>query len=148
MPGESKSGNRILVPPRPVLTSLRAPRLNAQKLHLWADSEPAMYDAQESERTWSPEYFKHWFETAQAGSLGAIPVLVLMRAEGGYGDDLDVPAPQLETERKQSHAHLAALSTRGQLQVVRSGHNMQVEVPLIVSRAIQRVIASTRKRPM
>jgi pimeloyl-ACP methyl ester carboxylesterase len=119
-----------------------------QQLHLWADSEAAMYDAQESERTWSPEYFKHWYETPQAGSLGAIPLLVLMRAEGGYGGDLDVPAARLEAERRQSHAHLAALSTRGKLQVVRSGHNMQVEVPLLVSQAIQRVIASTRKRPI
>jgi pimeloyl-ACP methyl ester carboxylesterase len=118
-----------------------------QKLHMWADSQPAMYDAEENERTWSPEYFGHWYKTAQAGSLGSIPLIALMRAEGGYGNDLDVSAAQLETERTQAHAHLAALSTRGKLQVVHSGHNMQVEAPATVSQAIQDVIAVIRKRP-
>jgi pimeloyl-ACP methyl ester carboxylesterase len=118
-----------------------------QKLHMWADSQPAMYDAEESERTWSPEYFKHWYETSQAGSLGSIPLIALMRAEGGFGNDLDISVAQLETERKQAHAHLAALSTRGKLQVVHSGHNMQVEAPATVSQAIQEVITVTRKRP-
>jgi len=118
-----------------------------QKLRMWADSQPAMYDAQESERTWSPEYFKNWYETPQTGSLGSIPLIALMRAEGGYGNDLDVQATELETERKQAHAHLAALSTRGKLQVVRSGHNMQIEVPAIVSQAIKYVVDAVRKQP-
>jgi pimeloyl-ACP methyl ester carboxylesterase len=119
--------------------------LAIQKLHVWADSQPAMYDAEESERTWSPEYFKRWHETTQVGSLGSIPVIALMRAEGGYGNDLDVSAAQLETERKQAHAHLGALSTRGKVQVVPSGHNMQVEAPDTVSRAIRDVITVIRK---
>jgi pimeloyl-ACP methyl ester carboxylesterase len=118
-----------------------------QKLHMWADSQRTMYDAEESERTWSPEYFKHWYETPQAGSLGSTPLIVLMRAEGGYGNDLDVPAAQLENERKQAHAHLAALSTRGKLQVVHSGHNMQVEAPATVSETIRNVVVAARKRP-
>jgi pimeloyl-ACP methyl ester carboxylesterase len=117
-----------------------------QKLHMWADSQPAMHDAEESERTWSPEYFKQWYETSQAGSLGSIPLIVLMRAEGGYGNDLDISAFQLETERKQAHAHLAALSTHGKLQIVHSGHNMQVEAPVAVSQAIQNVVVAARKR--
>jgi pimeloyl-ACP methyl ester carboxylesterase len=121
--------------------------VEVQKLHMWADSLPTMSDAEESERTWSPEYFRHWYETPQAGSLGSIPLIVLMRAEGGYGNELDVSADQLEAERKQAHAHLAKLSTRGKLQVVDSGHNMQVEVPVIVSQAIEDVAAATRKRP-
>jgi pimeloyl-ACP methyl ester carboxylesterase len=120
--------------------------LKVQKLHMWADTQPALGDAEESERTWSPEYFKHWYETPQAGSLGSIPLIVLRRAEGGYGNDLDIPGEQLETERKQAHAHLVALSTRGKLQVVKSGHNMQVEAPMIVSRAIQDVVTVARKR--
>jgi len=118
-----------------------------QKLQMWADSQPAMYNAEESERTWSPEYFKHWYETPQASSLGSIPLIALMRAEGGYSNDLDVSAAQLETERKQAHAHLAALSTRGKLQVVHSGHNMQVEAPVTVSEAIRTVVVAARKRP-
>ena len=135
----------------PAATTVDAPfdRLPAeiQKLHMWADSQPAMYDAEENERTWSPEYFKHWYEMPQAGSLGSIPLIALMRAEGGYRNNLDVSAAQLETERKQAHAHLAALSTRGKLQVVHSGHNMQVEAPVTVSEAIQHVITVARKRP-
>ena len=119
---------------------------NIQKLHLWADAQTNMIDAEQDERTWSPEYFKRWYETPQAGSLGSTPLLVLMRAEGGYDNDLDVPADQLETERKLAHAHLAALSTRGKLQVVHSGHNMQVEVPDLVAQAIHEVIAMTLRR--
>lgn len=103
-----------------------------------------MGDAEESERTWSPEYFQRWYEKPQAGSLGAIPLIALMRAKGGYGNDLDVPAEQLENERKQAH-HLAGLSTQGKLQVVNSGHNMQVEAPAIVAQAIQEVVSAARK---
>jgi pimeloyl-ACP methyl ester carboxylesterase len=118
-----------------------------QKLHLWADSHPAMYDAEESERTWSPEYFQRWYETPQAGSLGLIPLIVLMRAEGGYGNDLDIPAPTLEAERKQAHAHLAGLSLRGQVRVVPAGHNMQVEAPATVSQAIKDIVTTVKQSP-
>lgn len=147
----ASDGPKRLSPLPPPATTVDPPfdRLppEIQKLHTWANSQPAMYDAEESERTWSPEYFKHWYEAPQAGSLGSIPLIVLMRAEGGYGNDLDVPAAQLENERKQAHAHLAALSTRGKLQLVHSGHNMQVEAPATVSQAIQDVITVARKRP-
>jgi pimeloyl-ACP methyl ester carboxylesterase len=119
-----------------------------QKLHVWADSQPAMYDAEESERTWSPEYFKHWYETPQTGSLGFTPLIVLMRAEGGYTNDLDVSATTLESERKQAHAHLAALSLRGRLQTVPAGHNMQVEAPDTVSDAIKQIVTAARHDPM
>jgi pimeloyl-ACP methyl ester carboxylesterase len=136
--------------PSPTETTIEPPfdrlPLEVQKLHMWADTQPTMSDAEESERTWSPEYFKHWYETPQGSSLGAIPLIALMRAEGGYGNALDVPAEQLETERKQAHAHLAALSPRGKLQVVQTGHNMQVEAPVIVSQAIQDVVTAARKR--
>jgi pimeloyl-ACP methyl ester carboxylesterase len=140
---------RPRTPILPTESTLEAPfdrlPVEVQKLHIWADSRPTMFDAEQSERTWSPEYFRHWYETPQAGSLGSIPLIVLMRAEGGYSHDLDVPADQLETERKQAHAHLAALSTRGRLQVVNSGHNMQVESPDSVSQAIEDVVAATRQ---
>lgn len=137
---------RTAIPPMESTLEVPFDRLpvEVQKLHMWADSLQTMSDAEESERTWSPEYFRRWYETPQAGSLGSIPLIVLMRAEGGYGNDLDVPADQLETERKQAHAHLAALSRRGSLQVVDSGHNMQVEAPVIVSRAIEDVVTSAR----
>jgi pimeloyl-ACP methyl ester carboxylesterase len=118
--------------------------IEVQKLHMWADSLPTMSDAEESERTWSPEYFRHWYESPQAGSLRSIPLIVLMRAEGGYGNDLDVSADQLEAERKQAHIHLAKLSTRGKLQVVDSGHNMQVESPGTVAQAIEDVVTAVR----
>ena len=106
-----------------------------------------MYDAEESERTWSPEYFQRWYETPQAGSLGLIPLIVLMRAEGGYGNDLDIPAPTLEAERKQAHAHLAGLSLRGQVRVVPAGHNMQVEAPATVSQAIKDIVTTVKQSP-
>jgi pimeloyl-ACP methyl ester carboxylesterase len=72
-----------------------------QKLQLWAQSLLEMQDAEGSQMDWSGEYFGKWMKTSQAGTLGAIPLVVLTRAEGGYGNDQDVPAAQLEKERKE-----------------------------------------------
>lgn len=73
----------------------------AQRMQLWAQQQPGVYDAQNSETEWSGEYFAHWLASPQAGSLGDIPVIVLSRADGGYSDgDADVPATQMEQERK------------------------------------------------
>ena len=65
---------------------------------------------------------------AQAGTLGAIPLIVLTLAEGGYSDgDYDIPAAQLEKERKEGQAKLALLSTNGRQVIVHSGHNMELQ---------------------
>jgi pimeloyl-ACP methyl ester carboxylesterase len=112
-----------------------------QHMHLWAIARaPVREDAANSERDWSPEYMAAWRKKSQEGSLGNIPLIVLTRAEGGYGRDIDAPSAQLEAERKQAQAALAKLSKRGKLVVVKSGHEMQVEAPDEVANAIVQVL--------
>jgi pimeloyl-ACP methyl ester carboxylesterase len=115
-----------------------------QKWRLWAQSLPEIEDAENSQREWSGEYFAKWLSTPQAGTLGAIPLIVMSRAEGGYGNDQDVPAAQLEKERKDGQAKLAQLSAESKQIIVHSGHNMELEAPGDVASAIRQVVESIR----
>lgn len=117
-----------------------------QKLHLWADAQPALSDAENSEREWSPEYFAQWHAKSQAGILGAIPLIVLTRAKGGYGEGLDIPPLQLEAERRKTQAGLTLLSTNGIQRIVQGGHNLQVEAPGEVVQAIRDVVEAARRK--
>jgi pimeloyl-ACP methyl ester carboxylesterase len=117
-----------------------------QKLQLWAQSLPEIEDAENSQREWSGEYFAKWLATPQAGTLGAIPLIVLTRAEGGYSDgDYDIPAAQLENERKEGQAKLALLSANSRQVIVHSGHNMDLEAPGDVTAAIREVVEAVRR---
>jgi len=116
-----------------------------QKLQLWAQSLPEIEETESNQRQWSGEYFAKWLATPQAGILGAIPLIVLVRAEGGYSDsDYDIPAAQLERERKEGQAKLALLSTNNREVFVHSGHNMQLEAPDDVTAAIRNVVEAAR----
>lgn len=115
-----------------------------QKLHLWAQSQLELQDAEGSQMEWSAEYFAKWMKSSQAGSLGAIPLIVFTRAEGGYGNDQDVPAAQMERERKEGQAMLVKLSTNSKQIIVKSGHNMDLEAPDQVAAAIRMVIEAVR----
>lgn len=116
-----------------------------QRLQLWAQAQPAMYDAENSQREWSSETFALWLSRPQAGSLGSIPVMVLTRAEGGYRDgDTDIPAAQMEKERKDGQAMLASLSSNSKQIFIRSGHNMELESPQSVAAAIQEMVQAVR----
>jgi pimeloyl-ACP methyl ester carboxylesterase len=115
-----------------------------QKMQLWAQALPEIDDAENSQREWSGEYFAKWLATSQTGTMGAIPLIVLTRAEGGYGNDLDFPAAQLEKERKEGQAKLAQLSTNSKQITVHSGHNMELEAPGDVSAAIRQVVDAVR----
>lgn len=117
-----------------------------QQLFLWASFLPVTQDAENSQREWSVEYFALWHAKSQAGSLGNIPLIVLTRADGGYGNDLDVPAAELEAERKRLASELSKLSTNGKLITVNSGHNMQVEAPDAVADAVRSVVEEVRKK--
>jgi len=120
---------------------------NAQKWQVWAQSRPELEDAENSQREWSGEYFAKWLVTQQAGTLGAIPLIVLTRAEGGYRDgDADVPAAQMEKERQEGQAKLALLSTNGKQVIVQSGHNMELQAPDDVAAAIREVVDAVRHR--
>ena len=115
-----------------------------QKLQLWAQSLPGIEDAESSQREWSGEYFAKWLATSQAGSLGKIRLIVLTREKGGYDADLDVPAAQLETERKEGQAKLAQLAPNGKQIIVHSGHEMELEAPDAVAAAIGQVVDAVR----
>jgi len=117
---------------------------SVQKMRMWAQSLDKTDYAEESQREWSEEYFGAWLKIPQQGVLGSIPLTVLMREEGGYGDDLDVPAGQLEKERRAGQASLALLSTKGKLTTVRSGHNMELDAPAEVTAAIRAVVEAVR----
>lgn len=118
-----------------------------QKLQLWAQSLPEIEDAENSQREWSGEYFAKWLATPQTGTLGAIPLIVLTRAEGGYSEgDYDIPAAQLEQERKEGQAKLALLSANSRQVIVHSGHNMDLEAPDDVTAAIREVFEAVRHR--
>ncbi len=115
-----------------------------QKLQLWAQALPAIEDAENSQREWSEVYFAQWLAKPREGSLGAIPLIVLTRADGGYKDDLDVPAAQMEQERKEGQTRLMRLSSNSTQIIVPSGHNMDLEAPAFVSYAIHRVVNAVR----
>ena len=116
-----------------------------QKLWLWAIVQPAREDASNSEREWSCEYLARWLKDPKSGSLGSLPLIVLTREKGGYGDDLDHPAAQLEKERLEGQARLAKLSTKGSQRIIAAGHDMHLEAPEEVARAIHDVVETVRK---
>jgi pimeloyl-ACP methyl ester carboxylesterase len=115
-----------------------------QKMQLWAQALLQIEFAEYSQREWSGEYFAKWMASSQAGVLGKIPLIVLTRAEGGYGDDADVPAAQMEKERKDGQAMLVKLSTNSRQIIVHSGHNMNLEAPDEVTAAIRLVVGAVR----
>jgi pimeloyl-ACP methyl ester carboxylesterase len=129
----------------PLLNPLyqRLPRAE-QRLRLWAQALPYIDDAEDSQREWSTEYFANWHRTPQAGSLGAIPLVVLTRSQGGYGNDLDLPADQLERERREGQAKLALLSTNNKQVIVPKDHNMHLLAPNEVVAVIREVVEAVR----
>jgi hypothetical protein len=78
--------------------------------------------------------------------LGAKPLIVLARAEGHFGDNLDVPAAELEADRIRLQSRLALLSSNGRLIMVHSGHDMHLEAPDAVADAIKSVVLSCSKK--
>jgi len=116
-----------------------------QQMQLWAQQQPGVYDAQQSETQWSGEYFARWLAAPQAGTLGDIPVVVLSRAEGGYTDaDLDISAAQYEQERKQGQRNLTQLFGNSRQVILPCGHNMNLEAPEDVAKAIRQVVTAVR----
>jgi hypothetical protein len=93
---------------------------------------------------WSGECFAKWLAAPQAGKPGGIPLVVLTRTEGGYDNNQDVPAVQMETERKEGQAKLVQLSTNSKQIIVHSGHNMDLEAPDDVAVAIRLVVEAVR----
>jgi len=117
---------------------------SAQAMQLWAEALPGIEDAENSQRQWSSEYFAKWLAASQDGVLGAIPLIVLTRVDGGYDRDLDVTAAELEKERLEGQAMLARLSTNAKHIFLKCGHNMELEDPAGVSSAVSEVINAVK----
>jgi pimeloyl-ACP methyl ester carboxylesterase len=117
-----------------------------QRLHAWAAAQPSVEAAENSQREWSAEYFARWAATSQKGVLGAVALIVLTRAHGGYGDNLDMPAAELERNRLDSQRALADLSSAGRQRIIASGHSMHLEAPDAVAKAITDVAEAARSR--
>ena len=115
-----------------------------RRLQLWAQALEGMDDAENSQREWSTESLAAMHASPQEGTLGDMPLLVLTREKGGYSDNLDVPAAELDRERLAGQAGLVRLSTRGRQVVVPAGHNMEIEAPDAVARAIREVVEAAR----
>ena len=141
--GEATARSRAAAP-----SPIEAPydRLPAreQRLHAWAAAQPSVEAAENSQREWSAEYFAQWARDSQKGALGALPLIVLTRADGGYGDNLDMPAATLERIRLDAQRALADLSSRGTQRIVASGHSMHLEAPDTVAQAIRDVVVAAR----
>jgi pimeloyl-ACP methyl ester carboxylesterase len=128
---------------RPIYAALPE---RARRYRRWAQTLTAIEDAENSQREWSVEYFARWHAAPQDGVLGDLPLIVLTRAKGGYGDDHGVPAEQLEKERREAQAALVRLSTRGEQRILATGHNVHLEAPDEVARAVRDVVEAARRR--
>jgi hypothetical protein len=85
---------------------------------------------------------------AATGSLGAIPVIVLTRADGGYRDgQAELPAAEMERERQEGQAKLRLLSTNSRQVFLETGHNMHLESPGEVSAAIRDLVQAVGTEP-
>ena len=111
-----------------------------QKIDQWAVAQPNIRTMVQSELDWSPESLAIFASSPQEGSLGARPLIVLTRKDGGYDDNLDVPASVLEEERIKLQKKLAELSTNSEQRTISSGHNMHIEAPDAVTDAIRSVV--------
>ncbi len=117
-----------------------------QRLHAWAASQASVEAAEDSQKEWSAEYFARWAATSQKGVLGDLPLIVLTREHGGYGDNLDRPAAELEKNRLDSQQALAELSSAGIQRTIPSGHSMHLEAPDAVAKAIHDVAVAVHSR--
>lgn len=139
----SESGSRDYSkdPIEPPLDKLS---LEDQKIHMWANAQPSLEAAENSQRDWSPEFLALMHSTAQRNNLGSLPTLVLTHAVGGYPDNLDVPAADLDRERLACQKELTHLSTNSSQRIVASGHQMNLEAPDEVAKAIREVVDAVR----
>jgi len=148
-PGEGKGPNAVWKAPSVGPAPPGAPydRLppGEQQLHAWAAAQPLLQEVEDSQREWSAEYFARWVRSPQKGSLGSIPLVVLTRADGGYGKNLDKPEEELERARLDAQRGLAELSSAGTQRIVNAGHNMHLETPDVVVQAIRDVIAASKR---
>lgn len=108
--------------------------------------KPAPYDAVASETKNVAESQREVRERER--SLGDLPLEVLTATT--HGEEQMPPAlsaslRQFEPQWRKAHMRLAALSTRGHYELVKSGHYIQFDRPDVVIGAVDRVVSEVRK---
>ena len=135
------------LPSEPLPAPLDRLPADAQRRWRAAQAQPLYRMSWAAEMDWSPEELAllHDERITSRRSLGNIPLIVLARTSGEYEDGLAISADSLERERRYYAADLAALSSGGQLIFAKaSGHNIHIEEPDLVVRAITRVVQRVR----
>jgi pimeloyl-ACP methyl ester carboxylesterase len=137
--GHENTDNGALEPP------LERMPASAQGIWRWAQAQFAASLAQQAETEWSPEELQrmHDERIGHRTTLGDLPLTVLARTTGGYPSGMNMSPDDLERERRDLQQHLAALWTRGRLTYApHSGHNIHLEDPVLVVRAIRDAVSS------
>jgi len=107
--------------------------------------KPAPYDAVASEM----QNLSKSQREVQEGerSLGNLPIVVLTATTHGESQmppALRAALQQFEPVWRRAHMRIAALSTRGQYQLVQSDHYIQFDHPNVVIDAVERVLSEIR----
>lgn len=122
---------------------------DAREAWQWAQGQPLYRMTWAAEMDWSPEELARMHEERRANrrSLGSMALTVLARAQGGYDSGMTISADSLERERRALVAGLAKLSSRGEVIFAKSaGHNIHLEDPELVVRAIRSVVRGAEPR--
>jgi pimeloyl-ACP methyl ester carboxylesterase len=117
-----------------------------QLVDLWAEAQPSLEAAENSQREWSAEYFAKFHSMPQKRIFGGLPLIVLTREKLGYEGDASVPTEQLENERLTTQKKLTELSSNSIQIMVPSGHQMHLEAPDSVAAAIRKIVTAIRTK--
>jgi pimeloyl-ACP methyl ester carboxylesterase len=126
------------------LTRLPGP---ARRIWQWASAQPVYRLVQPLELDWSADEAERTYQRRRTdpASLGSIPLIVLARTAGGYPSGMSISPDSLERLRRVEQADLARLSLRGELRYApHSGHNIHLEDPAFVVRAVRDVVDQVR----
>jgi pimeloyl-ACP methyl ester carboxylesterase len=112
-----------------------------QKMQIWAQTQFNYYKAASNEMDWSPEDVADMYKNKGKSNymLGSIPLIVISKGKGGYSGLPD--SLELEKQRLKLQNDLAHLSSNN-MHIIdnNSGHNIHLEDPAIVIKAIKAVI--------
>jgi pimeloyl-ACP methyl ester carboxylesterase len=117
---------------------------NIQRMQLWAQSQSTYKAAVSAEMDWSPEDVANVYNHKDDPyyKLGSIPLIILSRRKGGY--DVRTDSLELETERLNRQRELANLSVNNKHIIDNSGHNIHLEDPVAVIKAIKDVFMAAK----
>ncbi|HXG64674.1 MAG TPA: alpha/beta hydrolase [Blastocatellia bacterium] len=148
-PGKSQEAR----PPSSTQLKLEAPfdklPLNAQRMRLWAMSQPNYTPARISEFDFLPEELArlHADRGGRKHSLGSMPLIVLTRRIREYDSGDQSAERQLDESHKRLQADLTTLSNNSkQIVAKNSGHHIHLDEPGLVVDAIRQVVNASRRR--